>query len=115
IIEETLSNFQITIAPHEALKMARRMIENGGNPNTTIRISSIATALARDRGIDLPGEEVRKRFFERRDARMEQMEPGEKLRGLLKEFSQRGFGMGRVTGGTKPRRRRQLATPRHKD
>ncbi len=90
--------------------MARRMIENGGNPNTTIRISSIATALARDRGIDLPGEEVRKRFFERLDARMDQMGPGEKLIGLLKEFSQRGFRMGIVTFVRKPRIRRRLDT-----
>ncbi|OLD55880.1 hypothetical protein AUI46_03220 [archaeon 13_1_40CM_2_52_13] len=88
--------------------MARRMIENGGNPNTTIRISSIATAIARDREIDLPEEEVRTRFFERLDARMDQTGPDEKLIGLLKGFAQRGFRMGIVTFVRKPRIRRRL-------
>jgi phosphoglycolate phosphatase len=84
------------------------MIENGGNPNTTIRISSIAAALAKDRGIDLPEEKVRTRFFERLDARMDQTGPGEKLVGLLKEFTRRGFRMGIVTFVRKPRIHRRL-------
>src|SRR5207247_9741793 len=71
IIEETLSTFQITITAHDALEMARRMIENGGNPNTTIRISSIAAALARDQGINLPEEDVRTKFLERLDGHMD--------------------------------------------
>jgi len=108
IIEETLSNFQITIIPHDALEMARRMIENGGDPTTTIRISSIAAALARDRGINLPEEEVRTRFFERLDARMDQTGPDEKLVGLLREFTQRGLRMGIVTFVRKPRIHRRL-------
>jgi HAD superfamily hydrolase (TIGR01549 family) len=84
------------------------MIENGGNPNTTIRISSIAAALAKERGIDLPEEKVRTRFFERLDARMDQTGPGEKLVGLLKEFTHRGFRMGIVTFVRKPRIHRRL-------
>src|SRR5439155_528909 len=70
IIEGTLSDFKITITPHDALEMARRMIENGGNAKSTISISSIAAALAKDRGMKLPEEEVRTRFVERLDARM---------------------------------------------
>jgi HAD superfamily hydrolase (TIGR01549 family) len=108
IIEETLSDFQITTNPHDALEMARRMIENGGVANTTIRISSIAAALARDRGINLPEEEVRTRFFERLDAHMDQTGPDEKTVRLLREFTQRGFRMGIVTFVRKPRIHRRL-------
>ena len=84
------------------------MIENGGNPNTTIRISSIAAALAHDRGVDLPEEKVRTRFFESLDGRMDQTGPDEKLVELLKEFTRRGFRMGIVTFVRKPRIHRRL-------
>jgi HAD superfamily hydrolase (TIGR01549 family) len=84
------------------------MIENGGNPNTTIRISSIAAALAKDRGVNLPEEEVRAKFFERLDSRMDQTGPDEKLVGLLREFATRGYRMGIVTFVRKPRILRRL-------
>ncbi len=84
------------------------MIENGGNAKSTIRISSIAAALAKDRGINLPEEEVRTRFFERLDARMDQTGPDEKLVELLKEFTNRGCRMGIVTFVRKPRILRRL-------
>jgi len=108
IIEGTLSDFKITITPHDALEMARRMIENGGNAKGTIRISSIAAALAKDRGINLPEEEVRTRFFERLDTRMDQTGPDKKLVELLKEFTNRGCRMGIVTFVRKPRILRRL-------
>ncbi len=108
IIEDTLCNYQITITPHDALAMARRMIENEGNPSTTLRISSIAAALAKDRGITLPEDEVRTKFFERLDARMDETGPEKKLVGLLKEFRQREFRMGIVTFVRKPRIQRRL-------
>lgn len=108
IIEETLSTFQITITAHDALEMARRMIENGGNPNTTIRISSIAAALARDQGINLPEEEVRIGFFERLDAHMDKTGPDERTVKLLREFTRRGLRMGIVTFVRKPRIQRRL-------
>ncbi len=108
IIEETLSTFQITITPHDALEMARRMIENGGNPNTTIRISSIAAALARDQGINLLEEEVRTNFFERLDAHMDKTGPDERTVKLLREFTRRGLRMGIVTFVRKPRIQRRL-------
>ena len=108
IIEETLSSFQIGIAPQDALEMARRMIENKGKPNTTIRVSSIGAALAKDRGVNLPEEEVRTRFFERLDLRMDETGPNEQLVELLKEFKQRGFRMGIVTFVRKSRITRRL-------
>jgi len=108
IIEETLSTFRITITPHDALEMARRMIENGGNPNTTIRVSSIAAALARDQGINLPEEEVRTKFFERLDAHMDKTGPDKKTVKLLREFTRRGLRMGIVTFVRKPRIQRRL-------
>ncbi len=108
IIEETLSTFQITITPHDALEMARRMIENGGNPNTTIRISSIAAALARDQGINLLEEEVRTNFFERLDAHMDKTGPDERTVKLLREFTRHGLRMGIVTFVRKPRIQRRL-------
>ena len=84
------------------------MIENGGDPNTTIRISSIAAALAQERGINLPEEKVRTKFFESLDGRMDQAGPDEKLVGLLREFTRRGFRMGIVTFVRKPRIQRRL-------
>ena len=84
------------------------MIENGGNAKSTIRISSIAAALAKDRGINLPEEEVRTRFFERLDTRMDQTGPDKKLVELLKEFTNRGCRMGIVTFVRKSRILRRL-------
>ena len=108
IIEETLSNFHVTTSPHDALQMARRMIENEGKFNSTIRISNIPAALAKERGINLPEEKARTAFFERLDARMDQTGPDQKLTELLREFSQRGFRMGIVTFVRKVRIHRRL-------
>ena len=108
IIEETLSDFQITTSAHDVLQRARTMIENGGNPNSTIRISSIAAELAKDRGVNIPEEKVRAKFFEKLDTRMDQTGPDKKLVGLLIDFTQRGIRMGIVTFVRKPRIRRRL-------
>jgi len=91
------------------------MIENGENPNTTIRISSIAAALARDRGVNLPEEEVRTKFFERLDAHMDQTGPDEKTVKLLREFTRHGLRMGIVTFVRKPRIQRRLDVWKLKD
>jgi HAD superfamily hydrolase (TIGR01549 family) len=108
IIQETLSSFHVTIAPLDALAMARRMIENGGKFNNTIRISNIPAALAKERGINLPEEEARTEFFERLDTRMDQTGPDQKLTRLLQEFSRRGFRMGIVTFVRRARIHRRL-------
>jgi beta-phosphoglucomutase-like phosphatase (HAD superfamily) len=84
------------------------MIENGGNPNTTLRISGIAAALATSRGVDLPEEMVRRGFFGVLDAHMDQTGPDEKLIGLLEEFTHRGFRMGIVTFVRRSRIQRRL-------
>ena len=115
IIEETLSYFQVRITPQDALQMARRMIENGGKFNSTIRISNIPAALAKDRGINLPEEEARTEFFQRLDARMDQTGPDQRLTKLLREFSQRGFRMGIVTFVRKARIHRRLDVWNFKD
>jgi len=91
------------------------MIENGENPNTTIRISSIAAALARDQGVNLPEEEVRTKFFEGLDAHMDQTGPGEKTVKLLREFARHGLRMGIVTFVRKPRIQRRLDVWKLKD
>jgi HAD superfamily hydrolase (TIGR01549 family) len=103
-----LTSFKITIDPHDALEMARRMIENEGKPNTTLRISGIAAALATSRGVELPEERVRTKFFEKLDTHMDQTGPDEKLVGLLKEFAHRGFRMGIVTFVRRSRIQRRL-------
>ncbi len=114
IIEETLADFQITISPHDALEEARRMIRTGDFVNSTIRISGVATALAREKGFALD-EEVKKRFFERLDAKMDDAGPGEKLNRLLKRFALEDFRMGIVTFVRSPRILRRLEVWRLKD
>jgi pyrophosphatase PpaX len=84
------------------LKKARSMIENNGQPQPTIRISNIAGALAKDRGIDHE-EELRTRFFEILDSRMDTSGPDERIVAMLEKFQHKGFRMGIVTFVRKPR------------
>lgn len=114
IIEETLADFQIPVTPFEALEEARRMIGTRGFVNSTIRISGVATALARNKGFSLD-EEVKKRFFERLDAKMDDAGPGDKLNRLLKRFLDEDFRMGIVTFVRSPRILRRLEVWRLKD
>ena len=109
IIEDTLSDFKITVTPLDALQKARRIIELDENVNGTLRISGVAAALARERGLDQE-EKVRARFFERLDEKMDESGPGEKLVRLLGDFSNRRFRMGIVTFVRKPRITRRLDT-----
>jgi pyrophosphatase PpaX len=101
-IEETLNSFQITIDPHDALKRARSMIENNGRRLTTIRISNVAGAIAKDRGVNLE-DELRSRFFEILDSRMDMTGPDHAVVDMLKKFQHQGFRMGIVTFVRKPR------------
>src|SRR5260370_42197447 len=73
-----------------------------------MRMRSNAVAMATGRGIDRSEEKVRTRFFEKLDVRMDQTGPDEKLVGLLREFTRRGFRMGIVTFVRKPRIHRRL-------
>lgn len=83
------------------------MIENGGEPQSTLRISSVAGALARDRGFDLE-EQLRTRFFERLDARMDSTGPNREVVAVLKNFHRERYRLGIVTFVRKRRISRRL-------
>ena len=107
IIEETLSSFHLSIDPHEALERARAMIAADGGTKGTIRISNVAASLARDRGL-YHDEDVRNRFFETLDARMDNSGPDKNLVTMLGDFKLKGFQMGIVTFVRKNRIMRRL-------
>ncbi|MBO0887506.1 HAD family hydrolase [Candidatus Bathyarchaeota archaeon] len=107
IIEETLSSFHLSINPHEALERARSMIAADGGAKGTIRISNVAASLARDRGFNRD-EDVRNRFFEILDARMDTSGPDRNLVTMLADLKQRGFQLGIVTFVRKNRITRRL-------
>ena len=91
---------------YEALRLARSEIRNGG-ARETLKISGIAVSLARERGLERD-EEVRARFFEKLDAKMDETGPGDDLVGLLEQLKQKGFVMGIVTFVRKARLTRRL-------
>jgi HAD superfamily hydrolase (TIGR01549 family) len=107
IITETLSDHQILIDPHDALEKARSIIEKDGGSNGTLRISNVAAALARDRGV-VRDDEIRTRFFQILDARMDYTGPDKSVVELLKTFALQGFRLGMVTFVRKPRITRRL-------
>lgn len=114
IIGETLADFQVTIDPHDALKKARMIIENQGGRDGTLRVSGVATAMARDRGLD-EDDKIRARFFEILDARMDKTGPERSLVRMLRKFSKSGLHMGIVTFVRKPRISRRLELWKLKD
>ncbi len=83
------------------------MIENDGGSKSTIRISNVAAALARDRGVNRD-DAVRSRFFELLDLRMDRTGPSEGLVKMLGELEQQGFRLGIVTFVRKTRITRRL-------
>ena len=83
------------------------MIENNGHPEYTLRISSVAGALAKDRGINRE-EELRTRFFEILDHRMDATGPDDGIVAMLKKFDREGVRMGIVTFVRKHRILRRL-------
>lgn len=108
IIEETLREFNLSVPAYEALELARKEIRTGG-ARETLKISGIAVSLAREQGLERD-EDVRSRFFENLDARMDQTGPGNDLVGLLKQLNQRGIIMGIVTFVRRQRLTRRLET-----
>jgi HAD superfamily hydrolase (TIGR01509 family) len=84
------------------------MIRNG-EARETLKISGIAVTLAREQGFDRD-EEVRARFFEKLDARMDETGPGKDLVRLLEQLRQDGFIMGLVTFVRTARLTRRLDT-----
>jgi len=83
------------------------MIEHEGSSDSTLKISSVATALARDHGVDRD-DQIRTRFFEILDQRMDATGPGKNLVKMLGKFEREGFRLGIVTFVRKPRIARRL-------
>jgi phosphoglycolate phosphatase len=86
--------------------LARNLIRTGG-ARETVKISGIAVSLAREQGLQRD-EEVRSRFFEKLDAKMDETGPGDNLVRLLEQLIQNGFIMGIVTFVRKTRLTRRL-------
>jgi pyrophosphatase PpaX len=106
LIEETLREFNLSVTAYEALELARNEIRTG-LARETIKISEIAVSLAREQGLERD-DEVRSRFFEKLDAKMDQTGPGNDLVRLLKQLRQKGLIMGLVTFVRKTRLTRRL-------
>src|SRR6266700_2285705 len=106
IIEETLREFNLPVTAYEALELARNKIKTGRS-RETIKISGIAVSLAREQGLERDSE-VRLRFFEKLDAKMDETGPGNDLVRLLTQLQQKGFIMGLVTFVRKTRLTRRL-------
>jgi len=94
------------VAAYEVLELARNQIRTG-EARETIKISGLAVSLAREQGLELD-DEVRARFFEKLDAKMDETGPGNDLVKLLEELRQKGFIMGIVTFVRKTRLTRRL-------
>ena len=84
------------------------MIEADGGSTGTLRISNIAASLARDNGVE-KDDEIRTRFFELLDARMDATGPDEDLSSILGALSQHGFHIGLVTFVRRARITRRLS------
>jgi len=107
IIVDTLASFQVNVDPVEPLEKARSMIAKGDGARGTLRISGVASTVARDHGVDRD-DEVRAMFFRLLDARMDETGPDPKIVGLLANCQRAGFRMGIVTFVRKPRITRRL-------
>ena len=103
----------MTVTAYEALERARNLIRNG-EARETLKISGIAVSLARKQGLERD-DEVRARFFEKLDARMDQTGPGNDLVKLLEQLKQKGFVMGIVSFVRKTRLTKRLDTWRLED
>jgi HAD superfamily hydrolase (TIGR01549 family) len=83
------------------------MIERNGGSNGTLRISNVAAAIARDQEF-ARDDEVRARFFQILDERMDQTGPDKNLIKMFQEFIDQGFRLGMVTFVRKSRITRRL-------
>ena len=93
---------------YEALELARNQIRTG-EARETINLSGIAVSLAREKGLERD-DEVRARFFEKLDAKMDETGPGNELVKLLEQLSQKGFVLGIVSFVRKTRLTKRLDT-----
>jgi phosphoglycolate phosphatase len=108
LIEETLREFNLSVTAYEALELARNEIRTG-KAGETVKISGIAVSLAREHGL-VRDDEVRSRFFEKLDAKMDETGPGNDLVRLLEQLKQNGLIMGLVTFVRETRLTRRLDT-----
>ena len=83
------------------------MIGADGGSTGTLRISNIAASLARDHGVERH-DEIRTRFFELLDKRMDTSGPDEDLSNILGALSRQGFHIGLVTFVRRARITRRL-------
>ncbi len=83
------------------------MIRRDGEFSGTLRISNVATELARDNNV-VQDDHVRSVFFERLDARMDKAGPDESTLKLLKDLVRSGYRLGIVTFVRKQRITRRL-------
>src|SRR5260370_32785711 len=113
LIEETLGEFNLSVPAYEALELARKEIRTGG-ARETVKISGIAISLAREKGLERD-DEVRSRFFEKLDAKMDETGPGNDLVRLLDQLKENGIIMGIVTFVRKTRLTRRLDMWRLRD
>lgn len=97
----------MTATSRDALNKARSLIGADGGSAGTLRISNIAASLARDYGVE-KDDEIRTRFFELLDERMDTTGPDMDLPSILGELSQRGFHIGLVTFVRRARITRRL-------
>jgi len=96
------------VTAYEALELARNQIRTG-EARETINLSGIAVSLAREKGLERD-DEVRARFFEKLDAKMDETGPGNELVKLLEQLSQKGFVLGIVSFVRKTRLTKRLDT-----
>ena len=89
------------------MEKARSIIEEQGASKGTLRISNVAAVLAKEHGFDNP-ENVRTRFFERLDKRMDETGPDKTVTAVIRQLKQEGLGLGIVTFVRKPRIERRL-------
>jgi HAD superfamily hydrolase (TIGR01549 family) len=80
-----------------------------GGTSGTLRISNIAAVIANDHEVHKDAE-VKARFFELLDSKMDETGPDKSLVKLLKKFAKEPFRLGLVTFVRKPRITRRLET-----
>jgi HAD superfamily hydrolase (TIGR01549 family) len=98
------------VTGYHALEKAREQIQRG----QFVNISGVAIALAKDNGLETDREgpwgygEVRTRFLQKMDARMDKTGPDKSIIDLLKKYHRGGLRMGIVTFVRRPRLVRRL-------
>lgn len=107
LIVDTLADFDVRVDQLEPLEKARSLIGKGDGVRGTLRISGVASAVARDHGVNRD-EDVRVKFFQLLDAQMDETGPEDKVVTLLEHCQRAGLRMGIVTFVRRTRISRRL-------